>query len=1010
MKSIIEIIKPLSKVTKMPKAEWNFADIFYISKTAGDTSGIYLSDIIIDPNTGDPKQSAFDSNKTPVGHVTGRYKYNFNFGIHKKRAIENNIFDVKIIVSTYPIMMNHEWAQDASGMNIPPGASPDELSMLLSQQAEITENMIRSVKDSIIYEETISIRDVLNWTESDAFGNPALDGIIKNLQIVPKIVQQVILMEPKFKYKNAEYEYITPIHLDPDTIIVAKEPPDGGAAAKSAALLLAKSGISPTILVNTSYFSKAADAESGYASSADQGGKYSAPQSYFPQSPKEQYIDTPVKNVDVPVGINSAAKKAVLDLQKSFVNISDEVPTKIAIQKSIPSWNVWKNVQFELDKDTAGSGDLYFQAILIRKELHTVHAAHQDVTNVKTYPYKFKGYTISQATQISDFTEPVLKPSISLYSLASGLMKISVQQRDPWAVGVVIQRIVHTGNPGTDAPNQLVYTHTITPEPFMQLTDDMGPEEITDYIDITGIDNVEYTVWAVGPFPGQNKPFTSVIMKGTDHPEDVVSNAPPCRVTAKINDNGDPRVEVTGLPTGVTHLQVLREIWSNRGFVGHHSRPHKILSTPDGSTDPVLITSLSDTYTFYDDITQMINGYVYRYYVRFHEGAASADWGGDIVLSSGQDFLTYLKPMVNPPYFPVAQLVSSLPYPASIDFSPESYQVALDLTADTPVGILSTKMLSDLMKDLLGPELETTFAQDFKNNKRKFEELAVFHVQRQNLDDPDDRKNCGIWPPGLFKDGPNPHGGTISVGVERQPFLNNRYEYSVELLLRAPDFLFDDAIDFVPTANKYAGNEKMLNDKTGAFFSVLSKQLKQTYKSSMGLTDFEEVSSSNYGPNIYQMETATQFTAGKTGIVKTVVASTVPIAPEIVEIKKMGHERRNKFGWEVQGITAGIHSYLIVAKTSVNGLSAPLAYVPHTEAGSHNETPGGIFTDTILSNEVTGVRYMVHIMHTNYSFTPANSQNSMIVFEKNEDTTIPWAESAKEDWEKANGSKGQGHH
>ena len=423
------------------------------------------------------------------------------------------------------------------------GLSPWELEQKLNQQEELTKDFIKKIEDSIIWEDTVSIRDIIDWDESDAFNTYEVYHLPK-----PKITQKILipqLINSDTKKPSPSDDKIGPpgVTLDlgagkkSSNSVVGKSILN----AKKSAMKMVAAGVSPCIVANKNYKPDTYNSINGVTGNASEpsspsGGSHSAP------------LNTAVVHAAQNIGPTGANALKVMTNSLSHSQVPDPnfMPTIYAIK----SWAGWKSFHIEVDKDLVGTSKLFMNVILIRKEVVTKKYAHKDVYEEKAWPYKAGKYDIDNYNKLLQHTQPQHKPSLTIHRLATGVMKIIVEQNDYWATGVVVTRTVKGGgfpqNPDGTLPKA-----TVTPGLSMPLTLPMGPEEITDFIDTTSLEYVAYQAYAVGPLP-EHAPTDIIekIMKGIDHPnEELPTGAQPVdhSIFVKVEDDGKVYVDISAI-------------------------------------------------------------------------------------------------------------------------------------------------------------------------------------------------------------------------------------------------------------------------------------------------------------------------------------------------------------------------------------------------------------------------------------------------------------------------------
>ena len=330
---------------------------------------------------------------------------------------------------------------------------------------------------------------------------------------------------------------------------------------------------------------------------------------------------------------------------------------------------------------------------------------------------------------------------------------------------------------------------------------------------------------------------------------------------------------------------------------------------------------------------------------------------------------------------PTSQVIQFIPPQPSLPVSPSIELVHVRPHRDLP-GIYSVKMniMSDpsslgmnfLLETFESLGIAQSFTEEFKNDKSKFDDIAVFELERRNLKS-GVRISLGFILPGTFVD-PDPelYKRLFSPGdraTKKYPKKGEQYKYTIKLYLRPPSAFFSEKgqkLLFPAQEPQLIGQQ--VQELQNAFFETLITKVRPTWLEQITSTDLgfwnaPEGSFANssqggnlLGGNIY---------AGDTGREESeTITCGVHEQPSIdfsSFTSSQDAQGRIVLSWSVQGNLTAIHSFVIFGRYLQT--TAPI-----DSLSSWTLTPGTYtFLDRRLSALKGDITYGVYIILSNFA-------------------------------------------
>ena len=954
----------------------------------------------------------------------GLYSYKILSKIHKKKALERNIFEVRVNVlnknpgaSTY---LENNW----SSFDLDPWTGVGVSEEVLEARDKEVEEAIKFISDHTILEKTVSLVPIFGVTPDEWLPElpPNKPGQLPSPVIVnvePDIIKFFVETKNTAGGLTATGHHAMVEKMSDMAKKLGKQSNNTGGPIKVKLGAMAKTGTSVTQIPFGSFPAHSAhQAASGQVEKAVHSGLAGAnsDNKFHPQSSSGNYQSQPLPNHDQEKYSSKSAK--CLDVVvKESKDYTGGVDHGASAMKDAMTWvgdsqyslipsqgkSHWKNitetpentgVDFFLNRKSVTHTNSYWMQITLIGKARKPSGGFKDVI------YGMKTFEIDNAAKFKEFVTPTAPPALTGYTLSHGVNVINVIQRDPFATEVQIRRKIKYKS--DDSPKWEDVTR-------IKLTDDMGPESLSDggppgsslFVDnsSTLMDYVEYEAIGLGPYEGQSTEPQRIILLPIENPIDSESGWDwrykySCQVNTSIEAENSIQIDVSQIPTEVYAVELRREDMTKKGYYSH-STSEKLKVIPYGDAQ---LASLGPggTSVSFNDKQELIPGEFYRYHVFFYDGAPDSVSAGEytraiIHANSDPQSIQYFPPMKNMPASAGVSLISA----KKNTKYPGSWSVRLDLNSEPTA--LGTKFVSEVFEKM---GVSQAYIDEFKAKKEKFEEVSAFLVTRSEEGGVHDGRKIefGLFAPGHFEDPDKTvymrHLGDAGVTMEElvekyAPKQGVKYTYTAELCLRSPTSLIDNQTELFPAAQGSLLNDQDVSQFGVDFYSAISDKVSGPYEQQLlGITEHTGIFS-HLSPSLTGMSNAFDhyndpikgsFMAGRTYNTESeTVTCGYEEMPYIlfnktkIEIAPSG---RITLTWWCGGNPGFLDSFIISAEYM--GIEAPIGVTSSFTAGAGAFS----FTDQYLSNHIGTIKYKIYIVLTNFSIiSPAQD----ITVKKGED-------------------------
>ncbi len=947
-----------------------FDDIFFID----DEQGLaVLEDIEEVPNTRDPKEGVLSAK--------GDFVYEIKFFINSMLALTNNVNAVSISVYTEkPIESKKERnTRDASPTNIK--------DMIKSRKKTIQETNSLSDDPSAIASETP--------TDSSSFAAPQQKDLVgyAKYSLRPALSSEDLRNYARYRSlenrkrrealsRKRKYQYITNDSADfnnsmlsPEGRIAVDSIPARSVTVSSPSGIASRSGTkketsdkknsSRTIKHSMDAIFKSAQdptlasiaafpvntlkgQTAGHRSADTSRGSAKLNRSTVK---KQRNPERTRKNVGQRLSVNarsvSAAASQPTSTQArlrspsltalSIVNIQIHKKTSAKVAQEAPVMMSFESraIEFERELDVqipkAGSKDvLYFEVQLLSK-----------FDGSATYS---KMYTIGHKEQLSEFLQPEIAPSIGKGSQMRGRNYLTLQQNDPVATQIIIEK--KTLNPNSDdmnIPYEEIATVNVTQDMGIEIFEDTDAENISPNV-------IMYRAISASPLGDEGESYGSVVFPGLQPIAGIGASGSTNRVKCSIhaiNSLDRIAIEITDIPAGVTALRLIREDLTSDSYTANSDRPMYVVpNLATGATMTMLGGPI--TKVLYEDTNvEPFRQYRYRCVFRMERGPEEE--------ASGEEVIQYIKPaadiLVTPNIGNVR--VRSEDGSDEQDDDTSSRSSRSGRSNQSSVSFTMTAKASDdgieaISRILSSAGVEQAFIDEVKNDRSRVSNISAFIVER--LDTKTGRRESfGLQRPGSFTD----NARSRRQNRVSPPLSGRTYKYVAKLCLRPPEALFKEALTKVVVQNP-----SVLDTATETI-----ETLSQRFLSSFGV--FPSLPSDTELKDKRSSSIRQQFLKGMTGIELTTDITMPSVRPTVSNITSYRTRRGyNVIRWRCEGDLSRIDHFIIYAR--YRGVTAPVGY----KSGRGNGTYG--FADRRLSGEIGEINYFVRIVYTDYTRSEAS--------------------------------------
>ena len=868
------------------------------------------------PFSGDP-ESGFLSE-------SGAVEYSIRWRMHKKVCMDNSIYGMKIMIYHEKQYADFEGPQfNAQGDQT---TTMENLESVLSNDNDkVAKFLSEKAKESLLYETTVEFFDSFGVTEKEIFGPVFVPGksfrslkpdrlidVVGDPKItVPKNVGKILR---KNKIQSGMDDAIW---YAAGSIPVLSGPPPGSDWQTTCANLM-KKGVPfsdiPKDTSNPAWKSKtdSYQGQKGQFSSFDNKGMNSM--GGMPNSNNKPFPVGGAQGQGAAGGAQSATQNLSQNPLIGYINHADSRTQQLKsdaiknlvtqgehlgppqIMTVLTHWHHFNQTALlKLDKLLLPENLIvHFVPLRYAKDLSADPPCY-----TKKFLFDHVKFNLEYLQNLKSFTKPTVPPSVTGKNLTEGVVQLEIRQNDKFANAVRINRIKYSDPSSNEEPyNELIYDN-------YALTDNMGPETITDFIVNEAPGCIEYQVTSLGPFYGSdpnhdNKELSaSTIVVGQEPAIDAVFGEDGrfwdgWTVSNKDSDdlkyinhhinreNGDVtlKFKVKGQNTFAAEIYV--ENVSQRRYSYHHNttlRRFGLSSNESINSAGISESTFQNTFVPIEDPADEIIisdsgvnydlGNEYRFYVALHRLGEV-----DPQIAKTYASLKYFVPQSVPfsPSVDIAKiekddnfhaagvlnnLNASNPHLyhyfkgglANLSMVKKVYKVTLDLRLDVDIEP-ATKMLEKILEASLDKDSASFYISKFKESSLSLEEIVAFKVKRHYLS-PD---GYALYPDGISvgpSKGYKEHiwlPGIIQdkLGHPSNPPVGicegDSLRYEIELLLRTPDFFFDPKVK-VAEEGESATSKGLSQERS--FFSAFSSTVNPTYLQQLGEISDDTVFESN---------------------------------------------------------------------------------------------------------------------------------------------------------------------
>ena len=619
----------------------------------------------------------------------------------------------------------------------------------------------------------------------------------------------------------------------------------------------------------------------------------------------------------------------------SLVNIAIPQKSPDQTKKEAPALISFESraIEFERDIDVqipraASKDQLYFEVQLISKDDNA--------------PVQSKIYTVGHKEMLSEFLTPETAPSIGRGTQMRGRNYLTLQQNDPVATQIIIEK--KTLNPNSEDMN-IPYEEIAT----VNVTQDMGMEIFED----TSADNIApnvimYRAIASSPLGDEGEEYGSVVLPGLQPIAGIASSASTNRNKCSIhamNNSDRINIEISDIPPGVSAIRLVREDLTSDSYTANSDRPrYAVPNISTGETMTLLAGSISKI-LYEDTNVEPFRQYRYQCIFRMERGPEE--------LANGEEVIQHIRPRSN---------ILVTPEIGSLKIREEQGETSgatknTKRAAQTHISFVTSAPPSDsgieaVSQILAGAGVEQAFIDEVKNDRQRVSDIAAFIIERLDMKT-GRRESFGLHRPGSFSDNEK----SRSKRRVSTPKAGRTYKYVAKLCLRPPESLFKEALTKVDVQNP-----SVLDTATDTI-----ETLSQRFLSSFGM--FPSLPSDTELKDSQSSSIRSQFQKGLTGIELEIEVKMPSFRPTIEKVKSYRTKRGyNTVTWRCTGDLSRIDHFIIFAR--YRGVSAPIGKLSGRGNGLYK------FPDRKLSGEVGDINYFVKIVYTDYTRSEASSETT----------------------------------
>jgi len=623
----------------------------------------------------------------------------------------------------------------------------------------------------------------------------------------------------------------------------------------------------------------------------------------------------------------------------SLVNITipRKSPEKIKAESPVIMSFESRAIEFEREIDvqiprTGAKDQIYFEIQLI--------------SAIDNAPSFSKVYTIGHKEMLTEFLTPEVAPSIGKGTQMRGRNYLTLQQNDPVATQIIIEKkTLNPNSEDTNIPYEEIAKINVTQDMGLEIFEDADADNISPNV-------IMYRAISASPLGDEGDEYGSVVVPGLQPISGIASNSSTNRLNCSIHamNAGDRiAIEVTNIPAGVTALRLIREDLTSDSYTSNSDRPHYVVpNIGTGATMTTLEGSISKV-LFEDTNVEPFRQYRYQCIFRLERGPEE--------LGNGDELIRHIRPRTDILVSPeIGNLKVRTETGADEQDSTAGSRYSKKATQSSVSFTLSASPTDDgveaVSKILASAGVEQAFIDEVRSDRNRVSDIAAYVIERLDMKS-GRRESFGLRRPGTFTDNTRSRKrNNVSA-----PLSGRSYKYVAKLCLRPPETLFKDALTKVVVQNP-----SVLDTATDSI-----ETLSQRFLSSFGV--FPSLPSDTELKDSRTTSVNAQFQKGQTGIELSLEVKMPSSRPVVERVKSYRTKRGyNIVSWKCSGDLARIDHFIVYAR--YRGVVAPIGYRSGRGSGTYN------FPDRKLSGEVGDINYFVRIVYTDYTRSEASTETT----------------------------------
>jgi hypothetical protein len=625
-----------------------------------------------------------------------------------------------------------------------------------------------------------------------------------------------------------------------------------------------------------------------------------------------------------------ATRKDTVDLLEHVIEekqLSFEKTTPVVAEFRSKFKEFFKTLNIDIKK-SASRQNLFFEVVLLEE-------GKENFSLRKTF-------TINHQNQLREFTVPDIKPVLRLASQRKSSLTLLVEQKDPFATSIILEKRIFSKNIRVPDTFQLVKKIDITSrdKPVMV---DIPDTCLAPSINI-------YRAIPVGPLGQHGHVCTNLTVNGLPAPPAIRSgiarNVPTTASPFHAKNTTDGiRLIINSFPDDALSMYIKKtEIGTQFAVDGKSGnieidssgRQVKSLRNQRG---PISILDRK----VYDERA-------YKYSCVFKLPFAKR------ATSDSNEIIKFVRPFRQ---LPVDVSIKNLVVDENFqnndvsksgeNASANSDQVAISFLIETTPTETGIEEITQLLVD---NNVNDVFIDDLKKDRSRLTSFAFFTVERINLVT-GKKDNFGITSSGIFRDDPLTRKKLKITPISQ----GDRFEYIVKLFLKSPESMFKGA------TTQIAGDSSTTLKNDQYVTKALAQKFALIYTRAKSLPS--EVDLLDKSPG----SLSRQILRGETGFSKSVEARTTPNKVNIIKLDSnrtlLGY---NEIKWKLSGDITTVDHFIISAITG--GKKYPIGVT----APSQKEN---LFYDKKLCNTIGTVTYTIDLIALDFSKLTSTLSTSM---------------------------------